>query len=429
MAGEEAVVALQAGLPYAALAAVSIALAAIMAGVLGVWLYFLAYMVRSFRLAPRLDSFDRSKASGSRRPKVSVILPARNEEPYIARCLDSLLAQDYPDFEIVAVNDCSSDRTGQIMQEYAARDRRVVYVENLPKPEGWAGKTWACHQGYLRARGDYLMFTDADTEHAPDAMSLAVAHMLAEELDALTAVPRLVCNDFWTRITLPGLSTFLHTRFSPLRVNDPRHKTGYFFGSFFVITRKTYEAVGTHEGVRQELVEDGALGARVKAGGHAMKMVRGEDRIEAVWARDLDTLWHGLRRLVIPLYHQDRKGAHLIAAAVFFIMFAPFLFLSYSVPAFLATFLAAADDVSAIASSVLLGIELSTIAVLMAATAVQSKLGVFQSPAYALGAPLGGALIYFGFASAIVDAGKQGAVNWRGRRYTVSEKQSFLRSV
>ncbi len=404
-----------------AIALASFALAAIMAGIFGVWAYFLAYMSKSFRQAPKLESFDRSKAG--RRPKVSVILPARNEEKYIARCLDTLLAQQYPDFEVIAINDCSTDRTGEIMMEYAAKDSRVVYVDNLPKPEGWAGKNWACHQAYQRAAGEYLFFTDADTAHASDALPLAVGHMVAEGLDALTAVPKLICNDFWTRITLPGLSTFLHTRFSPLRVNDPKQKTGYFFGAFFVITRKTYEAVGTHEGVRQELVEDGALGAKVKDGGHRMKMVRGEGHIDAVWARDLGTLWHGLRRLVIPLYHQDRTGAHLIATAVFFIMFAPFLLLPYSV----GVFALAGDGLAGLAGQVLLGVNLSTIALLVATTAVQSRLGVFQSPVYALGSPLSGAIIYLGFASAIIDARKKGAVNWRGRQYTVSEKQSFMR--
>jgi cellulose synthase/poly-beta-1,6-N-acetylglucosamine synthase-like glycosyltransferase len=205
----------------AALAAINFALAAIFAGIFGVWVYFLAYMTKSFRLAPRMEDF----APASGRPKVSVILPARNEEKYIASCLDTLLAQDYPNFEVIAINDSSTDRTGEIIQFYAARDRRIVYVSTPAKPEGWAGKNWACHQGYKRASGEYLFFTDADTEHAPNVMSLAVGHMLSEGLDALTAIPRLLCNDFWTKVTLPALSTFLHTRFSPLRVNDPKRKT------------------------------------------------------------------------------------------------------------------------------------------------------------------------------------------------------------
>ncbi len=390
----------------------NLVIAAIMAGIIGVWVYFLAYMTKSFRQAPTLESFDRSGASPL--PKVSVILPARNEELYIARCLDSLLAQDYSNFEIIAINDSSTDRTGEIMKEYAARDSRLVHVNAPAKPEGWAGKNWACHEGYLRAKGEVLLFTDADTKHSPSAMSFAVGQLVSQNLDALTAVPRLICNDFWTKITLPALAIFLHTRFSPLRVNDPNNKTGYFFGSFFAITRSTYEAVGTHVGVRQELVEDGALGGKVKEGKFRMKMVRGERQIEAVWARDLPTLWHGLRRLMIPLYYQNRSGANMMAAAVFFILFAPFALLPY---------LPAATLSNNVTFQILLGLQLAAIALIISTTAVQCRLGVFESPAYALASPLSGALISFGFLSAIADARKKGAVSWRDRQYTVNESQ------
>lgn len=390
----------------------NLVIAAIMVGISGVWVYFFAYMTKSFRQAPKLESFDR--AGATRLPRVSVILPARNEELYIARCLDSLLAQDYSNFEIIAINDSSTDRTGEIMKEYAGKDPRVMHVDAPAKPEGWAGKNWACHEGYVRAKGEVLLFTDADTEHSPSAMSLAVGQLVSQNLDALTAVPRLICNDFWTKITLPALATFLHTRFSPLRVNDPNTKTGYFFGSFFVITRSTYEAVGTHAGVRQELVEDGALGGKVKQGKFKMKMVRGECQIEAVWARDLQTLWHGLRRLMIPLYYQNKSGAYMMAAAVFFILFAPFVFLPY---------LPAAALANNVSFQILFGIQLAAIALITTTTAVQCRLGVFESSAYALASPLSGALISFGFLSAIADARKKGAVNWRDRHYTVSESQ------
>ncbi|HXG05993.1 MAG TPA: glycosyltransferase [Nitrososphaera sp.] len=397
----------------------NLVITAIMGGIVGVWIYFIAYMSKSFRQAPTLES---SPPGGSittvtHLPKVSVILPARNEERYVSRCLDSLLAQDYPNFEIIAINDSSADGTGQIMKGYAARDPRVVYVEAPAKPEGWAGKNWACHQGYKHAKGDLLLFTDADTKHSRSAMSMAVAQMLSQNLDALTAIPKLICNDFWTKITLPALATFLHTRFSPLRVNDPNRKTGYFFGSFFAITRRTYEAVGTHEGVRQELVEDGALGSKVKEGKFRLKMVRGEKQVEAVWARDLQTLWHGLRRLMIPIYHQNRVGAYLMTVAVFFILFAPFAFLPYL------PFSVLANNMS---FQILIDVQLAAVGLIMATTAVQCRHGVFESPAYALAAPLSGAIISAGFLSALADARKKGAVTWRDRTYTVGEKQNPL---
>jgi chlorobactene glucosyltransferase len=390
-------------------------LAAIMAGIFGVWVYFLVYMIKSFRQSPKLESVDRT--STKRFPQVSVILPARNEARYIARCLDSLLGQDYPNFEIIAINDSSTDRTGEIMKAYAAKDSRIIHIDASPKPEGWTGKNWACYQGYLHARGELLMFTDADSRHLPSAMSLAVGHIVSQSLDALTAVPRLICNDFWTKMTLPVLATFLHTRFSPIRVNDPNTKTGYFFGSFFLITRSTYEAVGTHEGVREELVEDGALGGKVKASKFRMKMVRGESQIDAVWARDLSTLWQGLRRFMIPVYYQNKVDAYMMVMAVFFILFAPFISLPY---------LLLASFAGNISFPMLVGLQTSGVALIMVTIAVQCRLAIFENPLYAFAAPLSGGLISFSFISAIVDANKKGAVSWRDRKYTITKHQNPL---
>ncbi|HJS82280.1 MAG TPA: glycosyltransferase [Nitrososphaera sp.] len=390
----------------------NLVMAVILGGIFGLWVYFLGFMIRSFRLAPRLETFDRTSVST---PKVSVILPARNEERYIGRCLDTLLAQDYSNFQIIAINDSSTDATGKIMQEYSAKDSRVVYVSAPAKPDGWAGKNWACYQGYLRSEGEILMFTDADTEHASNTMSLATQHLLSQNLDALTAVPHLVCNDFWTKITLPALATFLHTRFSPLRVNDPKVKTGYFFGSFFIITRRTYEAVGTHKGVKEELVEDGALGGKVKSSNFKMKMVRGERHIDAIWARDLSSLWHGLRRLMMPLYHQDRIGAGLMTIAVFFILLVPFLTVPYSA---LASGLA-----GNISSEILILIQVMAVGIIFITTGFQCAKGVYENPSYALAAPISGAIVSFGFLSAIIDAARRGAVSWRDREYTVSKNQ------
>ncbi|HZA47855.1 MAG TPA: glycosyltransferase [Nitrososphaera sp.] len=391
----------------------NLVLAAIMAGIFGVWMYFLTYMTKSFWQSPMLESFDRTRVSHF--PKVSVILPARNERRYITRCLNSLLGQDYPNFEIIAINDSSTDGTGEIMKAYAANDLRVMHIDASPKPEGWTGKNWACYQGFLQARGELLMFTDADSKHLPSTMSLAVGHLISENLEALTAVPRLICNDFWTKITLPILATFLHTRFSPIRVNDPNSKTGYFFGSFFIITRNTYEAIGTHEGVKEELVEDGALGGKVKASKFRMKMVRGEFHIDAVWARDLPTLWQGLRRFMIPVYYQDKVDAYMMAMAVFFILFAPFASLPY---------LSVASFAGNISFQMLFGLQISAIALIMVTTAVQCRLAIFESPMYAFAAPLSGALISLSFMSAIADAKKKGAVSWRGRKYAISKTQN-----
>ena len=300
---------------------------AILVGVSITWSLLIRSMWISFRDSPYLDKFI---VRSNQKPKISIILPARNEEEFIEKCLVSLLEQDYENYEIIAIDDRSEDKTGQIIHNFAKKDSRVVHVTAQPKPEEWMGKNWACFEGFKKSTGELLLFTDADTKHSKNMVSLSVSHLLSEDLDALTAMPKMLCLDFWTKVTLPMLSTFLHTRFSALRVNDPSKKTGYFFGSFFIIKRGTYESVGTHEGVKGELVEDGALGKKVKESGFKMKMVRAEHLVEAVWARDLPTLWHALKRLMIPLYLQNKKIAIGIFFAVLFLLFMPFPILAYS---------------------------------------------------------------------------------------------------
>lgn len=376
-----------------------------MVGVAGAWVVLLSGMARHIRLTPRLEM----APAKTKAPRVSVILPARNEEAYIGRCLQTLSNQDYPEFEVIAVNDSSEDATGDIIRRCAAADPRIIPVDARPKPDGWMGKNWACTEGYAKAGGRLLLFTDADTGFEPGVISAAVQRMETDGLDALTAIPRLHANDFLTRVTLPALSTFLHTRFSAVRVNDPRKKTGYFFGSFFVISREVYEAVGTHKGVRQDIIEDGALGRKVKEGGHRMKMVLADEYIDAVWARDGRTLWNGLKRLMVPLYLQCSGVAAGILAAVAFLLFLPFPLAAYSA------------SWSVGASSMVLGAAASAASLLaLCGAAVETR--ILRIPLrYCLACPLGGAVITAGFLAGALGARGRNSVSWRGRGYTLRD--------
>ena len=300
---------------------INYSLTAILIGICGAWIFLIKSMVNSFKLTPYLDKFENTSKTN---PKVSIILPARNEEEFIEKCLDSLIKQDYKNYEIIVIDDSSEDDTGKIISEYAEKHTNVIPVFARPKPEGWMGKNWACMEGYKKASGELLLFTDADTNHAKNVVSLAVKHLNSFNLDALSAIPKMLTFDFWTNITLPMISTFLHTRFSALNVNNPTKKTGYFFGSFYILKKKTYEEVGMHEGVKKEIIEDGALGKKIKELGYKMKMVRGEHLVDAVWARDKITLWNALKRLMVPLYLQSGKIAIGIFFAVLFLLFIPF---------------------------------------------------------------------------------------------------------
>ena len=382
-------------------------LAAILLSVSVAWVFLIKSMWITFRDSPFLDRYN-SKSHNM--PKVSIILPARNEEMFIEKCINSLLEQDYQNYEIIAIDDMSDDNTGELIKKIARKNSKVIHVQAGPKPEKWIGKNWACIEGFKRSSGELLLFTDADTIHTSKTISLSVDHLLSEGLDSLTVIPKMLCLDWWTKITLPVLSTFLHTRFSALRVNDPSKKTGYFFGSFFIIKRKTYEAVGTHESVKSEIVEDGALGKKVKEQGFGLKMVRGEHLVEAVWARDLTTLWHALKRLMIPLYIQSSKMAVGIFFAVLFLLFMPFPILAYSV--FFTSI--------SISFVVLSGAALFAAGLFYLGSTMDAKKGLGLEFRHALFAPLGSIVIISGFASGILQAKKSNAVTWRGRMYSIS---------
>jgi len=383
-------------------------LTAILIGVCGAWLFLIKSMVNSFRFTPYLDIFENTSKSS---PKVSIILPARNEEEFIGKCLDSLIKQDYENYEIVVIDDSSDDATGEIISEYAKRDSKIIPVSARPKPEGWMGKNWACMEGYRKATGELLLFTDADTNHSKNVLSLAVAHLISFDLDALSAIPKMLAFDFWTKITLPMISTFLHTRFSALNVNNPSKKTGYFFGSFFILKKKTYEEVGMHEGVKQEIIEDGALGKKVKELGYKMKMVRGEHLIDAVWARDKITLWNALKRLMVPLYLQSEKIAIGIFFAVLFLLFIPF-------PVFAASALLPVETISAKILCISAGV--ASILIYIGAI-IEAKVGLKLRFVHALFAPLGGLVVVLGFLGGLIQAKSASSVTWKERSYSMKD--------
>ncbi len=372
------------------------------------WIYFLIAMLRSFNNSPKLNALNEMKNADH---KISIIVPARNEERSLSECLRSLLEQKYSNYEVIVVNDCSTDRTLNLALEISRQNRRLIVINTPPKPPEWVGKNWACYQGYLNSSGDILFFTDADTIHSPFALTSALDLMLKENLDAMSAVPKLVCKNILTKVTLPVLSIFLHSRYSPERVNNPTTNVGYFFGSFYLITRRTYDAVGTHNAVRDELVEDGELGHRVKELKFKLKIVRGESQIEAEWARDSKSLWNALRRLIVPLCIKRKRSAILMMTYLVFVLLEPYfgLFLSLGLSY---TFLS-------FATLVLLGMTSGSVILITLASIIQSKYGLFQKSAYGLFSAAGCTVITVCFVISILGRGRR-RVSWKGRDYDIA---------
>lgn len=385
----------------------------IVAGIFSAWLYLLLFMIKSLVQSPRLESIKNIKINF---PRVSIIVPARNEEKYIRKCVDSLLKQDYPDFEIILVNDESSDKTLEIMKEYK-KSNSIIKVLNVKQPgDDWIGKNWACYQGYLKSTGKLLLFTDADSYHSEITLSLSVQNINHYRLDALTVMPRLICNDFYTQVTLPILTTFLHTRFSPLKVNNAKSKLGYFFGSYFIIKRKTYEKVGSHAAVKNEIIEDGALGKKVKEENFKIKMLRGESYVQAIWARNSSELFKAIDRLIIPLFKENRLKSTLLSIALFFLLIFPFVMFFLSL-----TLLGIHPNAFDFVVLLLTG---STLLILVLTNLIQLSRTLLAKKIYSLAGIVGATIIVSRFFWRLLISKRKSIVKWRDRLYKIPSNQS-----
>jgi chlorobactene glucosyltransferase len=195
-------------------------------------------------------------------PLVSVIVPARNEERSIRSCVESISASDYPDFEVIVVDDRSDDATLELARAIPPNHaRRIVVVEGHPLPKGWMGKPWACAQGAKVAEGHLLLFTDADTVHAPELLGRAVAGMVEDEGDALTLLGRQIMKTFWERLVQTHMMAAIIFRFpNPSKPCPPeRWRDAIANGQFMLFDRGVYEEIGGHEAVKGEVVEDQRL--------------------------------------------------------------------------------------------------------------------------------------------------------------------------
>ncbi|HEX2500023.1 MAG TPA: glycosyltransferase family A protein [Methylomirabilota bacterium] len=212
---------------------------------------------------------------------VSVLVPARNEERSVGACLASLSAQTYPDLEILAVDDGSTDRTAAILADAARRDPRVRVLRLEGPPPGWTGKSFALDSGVAVARGRWLCFTDADTVHAPDSIARAMGFAERRGLALLSLTSRQITRSFWERVIQPVVFGLLDQWFPLAHVNNPASPLAAANGIFILVVRDAYEAAGGHRRVAGELLEDVALARNVKSGGGRIAFVDGGDLVAA----------------------------------------------------------------------------------------------------------------------------------------------------
>jgi chlorobactene glucosyltransferase len=229
-------------------------------------------------------------------PRISVCVPARNEERGIRACLQSLLDQDYPDFEVIAVDDHSTDRTGEIMRDLEKENSRLKVLQGKDLPEGWLGKPFALTQAFKKAGGEYLLFTDADPVFECHALNTAVGAMRDRELDLLTLMPQAKFGSFWERAVQPVIFGFIAslTRFE--KVNDPDHEKAIGFGAFLMFRRNAYEKIGGHEAGKADVLEDVLIAKRAKRAGLKLLVADAKQLFSIRMYFGLKEIWIGWRK-------------------------------------------------------------------------------------------------------------------------------------
>jgi glycosyltransferase involved in cell wall biosynthesis len=249
---------------------------AIYAWIVGVWVVRHIACTFIFRRLDRLTpSSPRYAASDP--PKVTAIIPAKDEEAVLADCINSVCRQSYDNLAVLVVDDRSTDRTVAIARVFERQDPRVSVLSIDALEDGWTGKTHALHVATGRAESDWYWFVDADTRHHEDALSIMMEYARRSGAKLASLMPELRCETFWEKALQPLMGIVLMRSYPTSRVNNDKHPLAFANGQFLLVERDTYEAAGGHSAVRDRFVEDIYMSKRVKAMGIPIRVALGTE--------------------------------------------------------------------------------------------------------------------------------------------------------
>jgi Glycosyl transferase family 2 len=362
--------------------------------VLGAWLVAGWIALQGARRFTRLTPM----ASGGPRPSLSVIVPARNEAATLPRSLPSLLGQTYPDLEVIALDDRSTDATGAILESLKRQHPRLVVIHIASLPDGWLGKTHALFIGSRAAGGDWLLFTDADVVFHPRCLEAAMAYAETNGVDHLVVLPGTETVGFWEPILVGCFGLLFGLVFRPWRASDPRSGVFIGVGAFNLIRRSAYQRIGTHHALATAMVDDLELGRLVKTHGLRQAAVLGDDLLRVRWQIGLPGIVRGLEKNAFASlgYSVVRATAACLGLASCGIL--PFL----AAPLGEAKILWGSSAVAAILAQ--------------ACYAREARLPLWS----ALFHPLGIAVLCFAIIRSMLLAVCRGQVEWRGTSYPLS---------
>lgn len=292
-------------------------------------LVFLAILLLNLKELPVLPPV----SDEAEQPKVSVLVPARNEEHNIERCVTSLLQQDYDAYELIVLNDASTDRTGEILEKLVASDdrSRLCVLDGSPLPPGWHGKAWACNKLGKVSSGELLLFTDADTVHAPDSISRSVTAMQESGADMLSLTLRQEMNSFWEKLIVP-LIYFILLCYLPLKLVRANPAPSFCFanGQFLMFRRQAYDAFDGHGAVRSDLVEDVWLCKAVKKEGGKVASYDGMETVSCRMYRSFAEVWQGFSKNLFAGLGYNSILLFFLMLATVLVYIVPYGFLAFS---------------------------------------------------------------------------------------------------
>lgn len=377
------------------------------------WLAAPLVLAGRLRTTPTLDDVDVAATTAEPVPRVSIVLPARNEATHISACIRSIRASTWPDLELIVVDDHSTDGTGTLARDAAAGDARVKIVNAPELPAGWFGKQWACQSGAAHATGSLLLFTDADTRHAPDLVGRMVRMRERRGAELLSVAGRQAMGTVWERAVQPSVFTLILTRYGGAeameRATNSRDVVAN--GQCFMLSRRVYDAIGGHEPVRGYVAEDVMMAQTIQARGDRVSLALGIGQLSTRMYDGLGSLMKGWGK------NMYAGGRHAMWWGAFGQRLYPLFLLSFPLGVLmpfvaLAWCLAAMLAGSAVSSGLLLWSAATSAAVLTSFAAANRING--DPMRRALLAPLGGAIV---LAICIAAIARGNNVRWKDREY------------
>lgn len=355
----------------------------------------------------RVPSLDRISPEGpAPLPRLSIVVPALNEESTVEAAMRTLLSLDYPDLEIIAVNDRSTDRTGEVLDRLSSESPRlrVIHVKELP--DGWLGKSHAMHLGASLAEGEWILFTDADVHFEPTALARALRWAGESRTDHLVVMPDVIGHSFWEKTFLGFFWLLFAFRFTPSRISNPRSRTFVGVGAFNLVRAEAYRRSGGHAAMPLEVVDDLMLGKLLKRSGARQACLPAGGLVSVRWIVGLGGAAHSLTKNMFAALRFNPALALLALAMLF----------GGAVWPAIGLFVGPWETRLACAAAM----------ACMVWFVSRAKQVRGLSPLYGLTIPIGGLILIYILCRSIFMTYRQGGVVWRGTFYPLARLRRGL---